>query len=256
MASSIHLAKAGPPTLNGCDPQVAARVAEFQSLPMVHEDDPEMEMGEANLHALVEHILRYGLEAHFAPLPAVRVFSNLNLYYQPKFPSVYVSPDVMVVRPKRPKNQDVRSYRLEHDGPAPLCTAEVMSEETARVGDLETKPYIYAMIGVPEYILIDQGGQYLPERLVLKRLQADRTWIDEQDSDGGITSHLGFRLIWDNDGGLRVVHAQTGKRYIRPNEAQAAADSLAQAAARIEQLETELTRLKNQQPAAKKRKKP
>jgi hypothetical protein len=83
---------------------------------------------------------------------------------------------------------------------------------------------------VSEYILIDISGRFLPQRLLLKRLQLDKSWKDEQDSDGGVTSHLGFRLIIDKDHRLRVIDAASGKAYIRPDEAEQ----------RVRELEAEL----------------
>ncbi len=213
---------------------LAAKLREFHELPILHEDDPEFEMGEANLHSLAEHILRYGIAAHLVRRPEFRVFSNLNLHYQPKFPSVYISPDVMAVRPLDPKREDVTAYFIGRDGPAPLFVSEVLSERTAAEGDLGEKLWIYAMIGVEEYVLVDLLGKFLPQRLLLKRLQPDRTWRDEQDADEGVTSCLGFRVIIDHDGRLRVVNAATGKPYVRPDEADQ----------RIRALEAELNRLK------------
>jgi hypothetical protein len=210
------------------------RLKEFQNLPILHEDDREEDMGEGNPHALAEHVLRYGIAAHLGDQPRYRVFSNMNLHYQPRFPRVYVSPDVMVVTPLVAQPDELRSYHLDSDGPAPVFVAEVLSEETAEERDLDEKPYIYAMIGIEEYLLVDVDGRFLPQRLVLKSLQMDRTWQDEQDADGGITSRLGFRVIFDSDGRLRVVDKTTGRKYARPDEAEA----------RIRALEQELSRLK------------
>ncbi len=194
------------------------------------------DMGEANLHALAEHILRYGIAAHLGEQSSSRAFSNMNLYYQPHFPRICVAPDVMVVTPLVPQPDELRSYHIGSDGPAPVFVAEVLSEETAEERDLEEKLYIYAMTGIEEYLLVDVEGQFLPQRLVLKSLQPDRTWKDEQDGDGGITSQLGFRAIFENDGRLRVVNAATGRKYARPDEAEA----------RIRALEEELAQLKQQ----------
>lgn len=199
---------------------LATQLSIFENLPILYEDDPEWDMGEANLHAVVEHLLRYGLTFHFVDQPQFRVFSNLNLHYQPKFPSVYISPDVMVCTPFDAEKEDFKSYLIGRDGPAPRLVSEVLSEETAKERDLDEKVYLYAMIGVQEYILVDESGQFLPQRLLLKRLQPDRTWKDEQDADRGVTSELGFRLIWDHDGQLRVINTATGERYVRPGEAQ------------------------------------
>jgi hypothetical protein len=93
------------------------RLKEFQNIPILHEDDLEWDMGEANLHALAEHILRYGIAAHLGDQPRYRVFSNMNLHYQPRFPRVYVSPDVMVVTPLVAQPDELRSYHLDSDGP-------------------------------------------------------------------------------------------------------------------------------------------
>jgi len=237
---------------------LAARVDHFQNLPLLREDDPEWDMGETNWHAVFEHIIRYGIAAHVARQPRYRAFSNMNLHYQPRFPRQCVSPDVMVVTPIVPAPDDLRSYRIGPDGPAPLLTAEVLSPETAQEGDLDTKVYIYAMIGVAEYLLVDALGDYVPQRLLLKKLQPDRTWVDEQDPDGGVTSQLGFRLIWDTDGQLRVLHAKTAKRYARPNEAQTEADRRQKAERRIRKLEAELNHLRgiaHEQAAQQKRRK-
>ena len=53
-------------------------------------------MGEANYHALLEHILRYGIAAHLAGQSQFQVFSNMNLYHLPRFPRRFITPDVMV----------------------------------------------------------------------------------------------------------------------------------------------------------------
>lgn len=226
------------------DGDLAARLAEFQNLPILHEDDPEWDMGEANLHSLAEDILRYGMTAHLTSQPRYRVFANLNLHYQPRFPSIYISPDVMVAAPREPEEEDMSGYLIGRDGPAPVLVGEVLSESTAEERDLGEKLWIYAMVGVDEYLLVDHTGRFLPQRLLLKRLQADRTWMDEQDPDGGVTSQLGFRVIWDADNRLRVVDAKTGKRYARPDEAQTEAESRQRAEERVRKLEAELKRLR------------
>src|SRR5882724_3462429 len=174
--------------------ELAARLAAFHRLPVIYEDDPDWNMGETNLHALFEHILRYGIAAHLSSRGNYRVFSNLNLNYQPRFPTVYVAPDVMVVQPSRPLGEEVSSYLIDRDGPAPLFVAEALSERTAEERDLGEKVDLYALIGVAEYLLIDPTGRFLPQRLLLKRLRPNRTWQDEQDADGGVTSALGFRV--------------------------------------------------------------
>jgi len=226
----------------------------LDDIPILYEDEEEGEMGESELHAYLEHILRYGLKAHLASAPRHCVFTNMNLYYRegPPHPTTgslpYVSPDLMVVVPYRPLGERVPSYRIDTDGPAPLLTSEVLSERTAQQGDLGRKLRVYAMLGIPEYVLVDGTGRWLPERLLLKRLLPDRTWLNEQDADGGVTSQLGFRLLWDSDGFLRVLNAATGRPYARPDEADQEAQARRLAEERIQQLEAELARLKSALP--------
>jgi hypothetical protein len=220
------------------DPDLAARLEEFRNLPIIHEDDWEVDMGQADLHTLCEHDLRYGMAAHLAGQPQYRVLSNLNLHYQPRFPRAFLTPDLMVITPTVPLPVNLTAYYIEKTGPLPVLVGEILSERTAEERDLEEKPSIYSLIGVPEYLLVDLTADYLPQRLLLKRLQPNRTWKDEQDADGGVTSSLGFRVVIEPDGRLRVVDAATGKRYVRPDEA----------ARRIAELEAELARLRGKKP--------
>lgn len=220
-------------------------------LPLIYEDDDEGDMGEASIHTDSVDIALYGVGAHLADQEQLRVFSNLNLYYSPTDRKAYASPDLMVAEPDE-KERDFDSYRIGTDGPTPLMVGEVLSERTAQQGDKREKLRIYALIGIREYILIDVTGQFLSQRLLVKRLRRDRTWKDEQDPDGGVTSKLGFRLIIDTDGRLRVINATTGGRYVRPGEAQAAADELAAIQERIRALEEEVARLRGAEPKAKK----
>jgi Uma2 family endonuclease len=212
----------------------------------------DFEMGESNVHTITASILFYGLRYHFASLAAYRVFANLNLYYSPDDRTEYVSPDVMVVQPSRTLPVDLASYRIGEEGPAPFLVGEVLSFRTWQQGDMQTKPTLYARLGVEEYIVVDVTGAMLEQRLALLLPQPGGSWRQEQDPDGGITSRLGFRIVIEEDGQLRVIDAKTGKRYARPDEAQAAADELAAAEERILALEEELARLRGELPKDKK----
>jgi Uma2 family endonuclease len=197
-----------------------------KDIPILYEDEEEGDMGEVNYHVLTDEILHVCLGAHFAEhLPECQVFSNMNLYYldAPPHPVTgsppYVSPDAMVVQPYQRLPQCVASYTIGRDGPPPLATAEVLSDRSAQQRDLTEKLIVYQMLKVPEYFLVDQTAEHLPERLLLKRLGADGKYHDHRNADGGVTSTLGFRLVIEADG-LRVTHAATGYRYIRPMEAE------------------------------------
>jgi Uma2 family endonuclease len=220
----------------------------YGRIPILYEDDKaeELDMGEASYHTDDIEALHIGLKGHFRPRPEVRVFANLNLYYRDEPTDAegrppYVSPDNMIVVPYRPMPAVIKSYGIGRDGPSPLTTMEVLSERSAQERDLGDKLPIYSLIGVAEYILVDTTGQFLPQKLLLKRLQADHDWKDERDADGGVTSVLGFRLVIDEQGLLRVVDSGTGSRYSRPDEAR---EELRAAAERIEGLEAEVERLR------------
>jgi Uma2 family endonuclease len=211
-----------------------------EDLPILYEDEEEGDMGESNPHSDAAEILHVCLKAHLAGRPGHRVFLNMNCYYRngPPHPRTgslpYVSPDVMVVVPSHDLGEDVSSYTVGKDGPAPVFVAEVLSERSAQQRDQSEKPTIYARMGVAEYLLADGSGKYLRERLLLKRLQPDKSWTDERGPDGGITSQLGFRIIVDTDGRLRVLDAATGRSYVRPDEAEQ----------RVRDLEEQLSRLR------------
>lgn len=203
-------------------------------LPVMYEDDEEGDMGESNPHVDAEEILHVGVGAHLAGQPQYAVYRNLNLHYDPRKPRAYASPDGMVVTPPKRLPVTIASYRIGVDGPAPIWTGETLSKRSYQQQDLGKKVTIYAKIGVLECVLIDTLGMFLPQRLLLKRLLPNRTWSDEQDADGGVTSRLGFRLIIEDDDRLRVVDVLSGRRYLRPDEAEQ----------RIRQLEAEVALLR------------
>jgi hypothetical protein len=197
-------------------------------------------LGESNPHVLSDEVLHVCLTAHFANRPEYQVFSNMNLYYQdPEHPEVspmpYVSPDTMVVTPFQRLPENISSYQIGREGPAPMLVAEVLSERSRQQRDLHEKVILYAGLGIAEYILVDVSGRFLPERLLLKRLRADGTMEDVRDPDGGVTSQLGFRLIIDTDGRIRVIDTATGHKYIRPLEAEASVRAAAEARQQAEE---------------------
>ncbi len=188
-------------------------------LPILYEDEGQEEMGESTPHTLADHILSFALEEHFRPYKNHRVFSNLNLYYHPIDRRAYCSPDVMVVQTAKPLPEHLVSYRIEEGCPAPFLVIEILSRRSFQQQDLTNKPILYANLGVSEYILVDGTGQYLPDRLLLKRRIDEQSWQDEQDRDGGVTSQYGFRILIEHDELPRVIDTFTGQRYPRPSEA-------------------------------------
>lgn len=221
----------------------------LDDIPILYEDEDEGDMGESNEHVDADEIVHVCVGVFLRRKGTrYRVFSNMNLYYRegPPHPLTgslpYVSPDSMIVEPYTDLGEKVSSYTIGRDGPTPLSVAEILSKRSAQQQDLGEKLLVYAKLGIAEYILVDETARYLQERLQVRRLQPDRTWMQEQDPDGGITSRLGFRLIWDTDRRLRLLDATTGERYLRPDEAQAEADARRLAEQRVRELEAQLAR--------------
>jgi Uma2 family endonuclease len=192
--------------------------------PIMYEDDEEGDLGESNPHVVTDETLHICLKAHFRSRKGYQVFSNMNLYYERVLPqrlsrAPYVSPDNMIVVPYTRLPDDVASYWIGIDGPAPLATIEVLSKRSAQQRDRKEKGILYAKLGIAEYILVDVTGKYLAEKLLLRKLQPNKKWKDVRDPDGGVTSKLGFRLIVGEDGQLSVIDSETGQPYDRPAEA-------------------------------------
>jgi len=177
-------------------------------------------MGETVPHTHAAHTAFAGLSAHFADKAEYRVFANLSMYYHPINRSAYISPDVMVVCPSRSLDFDIASYRIGHDGPAPMLVVEVLGRRSLQQQDLTIKPLIYAQLGVKELLFIDTTGQFLPERLQLRRLQLrDETWMElPQGENGQITSAFGFSVMVEPDKKVRFSNPSLKQPYPRLEE--------------------------------------
>src|SRR5262249_16661809 len=135
------------------DDPVLKRI-EPKGMPLLHGDE-DFEMGESTVHTISAGILLYGLGFHLAQQAAYPVFGDLNLFSSDDDPTLYLSPDVMVVKTPRPLPAQLHSYRIGPRAPAPLLVGEVLSPRTWQQGDLNRKPRVYSGIGVEEYLLAD-----------------------------------------------------------------------------------------------------
>ncbi len=227
--SSSHVA----PPRTACDLPIIA-----VDMPVVYEDEGQEQLGDSLCHSMSQYFIYFGLVAHLADRPELEPLPDMDLHYHPTDREAYISPDLMIVCPATPLPLSLASYRIGDQGPAPILVVEVLSERSHQQGDLTTKPIIYAALGVAEYILVDVTGDLLPEKLQIRCLDQDEFWIKKQDSDGGVTSALGFRIIIDEDGEVRVINQASGNRYARPHEAEQKAEALRNAErARLEALE-------------------
>jgi Uma2 family endonuclease len=212
-------------------------------MPVMYEDEGQEEMGESEVHVITVEILHNGLRDHFVARPNFHVFSDINVYYHPIKRRSYVSPDVMVVKLPKPLKRRLVSYRIGKNRPAPAVAIEVLSQRSAQQQDLSNKPKIYSDHGVAEYILVDVTGNFMPQRLLLKRRRKNGAWDDEQDPDGGVTSRHGFRVVIEKDGDVRVIDAATGRPYPRPEEALAAQARVLELEQKLREAEAKLARL-------------
>jgi len=189
-------------------------------LPVLFEDEGQEHMGETAAHTHAAHTAYAGLLAHFSDKTEYRVFANLSMYYHPINRSAYVSPDVMVVCPSRPLDPEIASYRVGHDGPAPLLVVEVLGRRSLQQQDLSIKPMVYAQLGVKELLFIDTTGQILPERLQLRRLQLrDETWMEVPQGDNGqLQSAFGYAVMIEPDKKVRFSNPTARQPYPRLEE--------------------------------------
>jgi Putative restriction endonuclease len=209
-----------PSNYTAATPKAADALAVPTHVPIVYEDEDPFDEEEALPLCSTSEILCYGIAAHLAGRHDLQALLHVELH-DAVDPAAVVSPDVIVARPNVWLPDDLQAYRVGEHGPAPLLTIEVLSSPIPGQVDVTTQSQIYAPMGVSEYILVDLSGIFMPERqrLCLRRFGADGTWHDERDHDGGVTSALGFRVVIEDDGQVRVIDRVTGHRYLRPDEA-------------------------------------
>ena len=110
--------------------------------------------------------LTYGTEVlriYFQDRSDIYVSGNLFVYYEQGNPRAVIAPDVFVVFGVN--KGDRRSYRTwEEENKAPDFVLEITSKSTQKE-DQETKPNIYAALGVREYFQYDPTGDYLNPQL-------------------------------------------------------------------------------------------
>jgi Uma2 family endonuclease len=231
-------------------------------LPVLYENEGQEHVGETAAHTHAAHTAFAGLLAHFADKSEYRVFANLSLYYHPTNRAAYVSPDIMVVCPSRPLDADIASYRVGHDGPAPLLVVEVLGRRSAQQHDLTLKPIVYAQLGVKELLYVDTTGKILPERVQLRRLQLrDESWNEiPQGENGQIVSAFGFSVVVEPDQKVRLGNPQLKQVYPRLEETHnvitawsVAMETLAQAKQARKQALEQLRQVKAQLRAAESR---
>ena len=107
------------------------------------------------------------LRIYFQDRSDVYVSGNLFIYYEKGNPRAVIAPDVFVVFGVN--KGDRRSYKTWEESNTPDFVLEITSKSTQKE-DQETKPNIYAALGVREYFQYDPTGDYLNPQLQGSRL--------------------------------------------------------------------------------------
>lgn len=190
-------------------------------------------MGETDAHIDEMIDARTALKHWFRDRRDAYVAGNLLIYYEEGNPAARFAPDVFVILgvPKRKR----RVYKLWEEKRPPSFVLEVTSRGT-RLADKGSKMELCAELGVEDYFLFDPEADYLKPPLQGSRLVRGRYRPIAADAHGRVPSKvLGLSLAIE-DGQLRFFDQTTGKRLLRIDEQ----------AARLEQAEAELAKLKAQ----------
>jgi Uma2 family endonuclease len=179
------------------------------------EDD---EMSQTDIHNALIYYLMNVLNRLFSGRN-IGVFTSISLYGAPISPSRYKSPDLLVIDGlvSNP-NQEIASYRIDSDHPAPSVLMEICSEDNWQQDvEADQKPAIYAQMGVPEYFAVDP--------------HIEQVWTGEWSQQGRL---IGWRL-----NGQLLLPDDEAER-----QAKLAAQNLAETAPRqVERLKERLLQL-------------
>lgn len=192
-------------------------------------------MAETDWHRDLMGSLISALQGRYRDEPLVYVSGNLLLYYEEGNPRRSTAPDVFVVKGVPAHRR--RTYLLWDEGVAPCVAIEISSRSTRRE-DVQSKPDLYARLGIREYFLFDPLEEYLRPPLQGFRLARAGYEPLRPDADGALVSlELGLRLTRDGQH-LRLWDLSTGAEVL-DDRRRAEAER-----ARAETAEAELARLR------------
>ena len=175
------------------------------------------------------------LQGYFSEREDVFASGDLLFYYEEGNSSASVAPDVFVVFGVH--GQERMNYKVWEEGKGPDFVLEVASPGTWKE-DQESKPAVYARMGVLDYFQYDPRGLYLqPELRGCRLVKGKYERLPEMRSGHrGLVVHsetLGLE-VWAEGKQLRFRDPVTGQFLLSPAEERAA--RLA-AEARIAELE-------------------
>ena len=205
-------------------------------------DGKPLAENDAQLHAI--HYAFGVLRLYFSHRPDVYVSADLLMYYEEGNTRVSVAPDTFVVFGVEDRVR--MNYKVWEEGKGPDFVLEVASPSTWRE-DVETKPGVYARLGVRESFLFDPWGDYFSPRLqgyrlvdgVYERMSAVES-IDRTLTLPSETLGLELRAKGEE---LRFRDPVTGEDLLSHAEEHAARRA---AEARVAELEAHLARVARQ----------
>jgi len=213
------------------------------------------QMGQGTRHSKTARRIAELLEHHFRAEPNVLVTFDLTHYLGSDLP--YPSPDVSVIRGLSNPEANRESFDLDEEGNRPCLIVEVVSPLSSRIRqtDLVSKVEVYALAGIPEYVIVDSTRRDRRFRLLGYRLdRSGRYQAIEPDDQGRIlseTTGVWFQVSPDGDQVLlfedpRGEPLLTGEERARAeSEARKVAEDARQIAEeRAERAEAELARLR------------
>ncbi|SRR6266571_7238416 len=150
------------------------------------------------------------------------LYDSLNFYQTPDIYENPLSPDVAVIKGVEMRN--IKSWRVDKDGPAPQVVFEILSAKTWKI-DLDKKPTHYALMGVQEYFVYDPNDPPLdrdaPGRLSGWRLDPLTRQMHPLPlrANGSLWSqHLNSWLVPGGD--LLYLYDRQGHRRLTPVQAE------------------------------------
>ncbi|HJT58228.1 MAG TPA: Uma2 family endonuclease [Ktedonobacteraceae bacterium] len=203
-------------------------------------------MGVTSVHAMLIHYLMEVLN-WLAHKQVCAVHENLNFYRTAEEGEHPFAPDIAVI--KGVLWQQIPSYYIGVDGPAPQVVFEIASKETWKK-DLEEKPWLYAHAGIEEYYAYDPHLSLLAQ----SRSREQRLFGWHRDPNTGLMKALSLRSdgsLWSPrlasslkpDGIYLRLYDRAGYRRLTRYEASeakfAAATERAEREAMARQVETE-----------------
>ncbi|MCB0061732.1 MAG: Uma2 family endonuclease [Caldilineaceae bacterium] len=201
-------------------------------------------------HARITNDLVDMLRAYFAQEPGIAIFDDLVFVWDHSEVRNY-APDVAVVPNVRDPVADRGRFVVAEEGTGPRLIIEVVSPAT-RTGDRVDKVRDYPLVGVQEYVYIDQWqrkGQTVWE-VVGYRLVGDHYLPLVPDEDGALYLETVNLRIGMEEGQVWLEDANTGQDLMTSLEAHRALQgeiAARQAAeAHAAALEAELAELRRQ----------